>query len=306
MMRIAWERAAELADYQDEPKQMASAVVGKNGYLRLGFERRGASTALIDLERRAPLFVHKAIYWDEAMPTLPCVFLITTTGGILQGDRFHTVVELAPETQAHLTTQSGTQIHSMDANYAAQSQEITLGDHAYLEYLPEPIFPHAHARFFTHTRVSIAPTATLLYSETLMPGRKYHKGGELFAYDLFSSTVQVARPDGQPLLTEKYVVEPEQQTLRQAGQMREFDVFGNVLLLTPKVHADAIFAQTPASYDRQAGVAAGASRLPNDAGLIYKVLGRESQPVVAKIREFWAIVRQTVVGAPIMPKFLWR
>ncbi len=305
MIATKWAQVRELAPYQDEPKQMASAVVGKNGFLRLGFERRGETTALIDLERRAPLFVHKALYWDEAMPTLPCVFLITTTGGILQGDRFHTVVNMAPDTQAHLTTQAGTQIHSMDANYAAQTQELIIGDNAYLEYLPYPMFPHAHSRFLTHTRVTIAANATLIYAETLMPGRKYHKLGELFEFDIFSSTVQVERPDGKELLTEKYVIEPERQSLRQVGQMMDFDVFGNVLLLTPKAHADTIFAQMPASYDREAGVAAGASRLPNDAGLIYKVLGRESQPVQAKIREFWSIVRQTVMGAPIMPKFLW-
>ena len=146
----------------------------------------------------------------------------------------------------------------------------------------------------------------MIYAETLMPGRKYHKGGELFEYDLFSSTLQVERPDGQELLTEKYVIEPERQNLRQAGHMRDFDVFGNVLLLTPKAHADSIFAQTSASYDRDAGMAAGASHLPNEAGLVYKILGRESQPVQAKIREFWSIVRQTVMGAPIMPKPLWR
>ena len=33
--------APELAAYQDEPKQMPSGVVGKNAYLRLGFQRRG-------------------------------------------------------------------------------------------------------------------------------------------------------------------------------------------------------------------------------------------------------------------------
>jgi urease accessory protein len=306
MIATSWGDALELAPYQDEPRQMASAVVGKNGYLRLGFERRGAATALIDLDRRAPLFVHKALYWDEVIPTLPCVFLITTTGGILQGDRLHMVVHLAPDTQAHLTTQSATQIQSMDANYATQSQELFLADNAYLEYMPDPVCPHANARFFTHTRVTIAPTATLIYAETLMPGRKYHNDGELFEYDLFSSTVEAERPDGQKLMAEKFVIEPKRHDVRRAGQMVEFDVFGNVLLLTPKEHADAIFEQVPAIYDRDAGVAAGAGRLPNDAGLIYKVLGRETEPVQAKIREFWAIVRQTVLGVSIMPKSLWR
>jgi urease accessory protein len=52
--------------------------------------------------------------------------------------------------------------------------------------------------------------------------------------------------------------------------------------------------------------AAGACRLPNDAGLVFKVLGQESEPVRAKVREFWSIVRQTVTGASVPPEFVWR
>jgi urease accessory protein len=44
---------------------------------------------------------------------------------------------------------------------------------------------------------------------------------------------------------------------------------------------------------------AGASRLPNDAGLVYKVLGKETEPVKARVRAFWALVRQQVAGAAI-------
>mgnify|MGYP003541510862 CR=1 FL=1 len=38
-------QARELADFQDEPPQMASGAIGKNAYLRLGFERRGDQPA---------------------------------------------------------------------------------------------------------------------------------------------------------------------------------------------------------------------------------------------------------------------
>ena len=34
--------APELAAFQDEPLQMKSGTVGKTGFLRLGFEHRGA------------------------------------------------------------------------------------------------------------------------------------------------------------------------------------------------------------------------------------------------------------------------
>src|SRR5262249_30738910 len=79
--------APELAPYQDEPPQLPTGSPGKVAHLRLGFERRGGRSVLTDLFRRAPLIVHRAIYWDEEMPGLPCVFIVSNAGGILQGDR---------------------------------------------------------------------------------------------------------------------------------------------------------------------------------------------------------------------------
>ncbi len=296
----------ELASFQDEPEQLPSGVTGKNAFLRLGFERRGERTVLAHLDRRAPLLVQQALYWDEALPDLPCVFIITTTGCFLQGDRFNIEIDLAPDARAHVTTQAATKIHSMDANYAAQTQSIVLGENAYMEYLPDPVIPHAHARFVTDTYIRVHSTATLLYSEIIMGGRKHYGEGELFQYDVYSSTVRAQRADGTEMFTEKFVIEPHAHNVRQAGVMGMYDVFANVLLLTPRHCADAIFSQVSAAVNVEEQWAAGASRLPNDAGLIFKVLGQESEPVRAKVREFWSMVRKTVTGATVLPEFLWR
>jgi urease accessory protein len=168
------------------------------------------------------------------------------------------------------------------------------------------VIPHRHARFLTHTRIAIAPTATLLYSEILMAGRKHYADGELYEYDLFSSTVRAERPEGEELFTEKFVVRPRRQPVRRVGVMGEFDVFGNVILLTPRRHADRILEQVPAVVNRTEKWAAGASRLPNDAGLIYKVVGMETAPVRARVREFWSVVRPEVAGARVPREFAWR
>ena len=159
----------ELAAYQDEPPQMRSGTVGKTGFLRLGFETRGSRTILANLERRAPYMAQRALYCDQEMPFLPYVFLITTTGCLLQGDRLALDIDLGPGAQAHVTSQSATKIHGMDANYAAQTQTITLAEQAYLEFLPDPIIPHRHARFISHTQICVAPSATLLLAEILQP-----------------------------------------------------------------------------------------------------------------------------------------
>ena len=298
--------APELAPYQDQPPQMPAGAVGKNGFLRLGFERRGNPTALVELDQRAPLHAQKALYYDEGMPDLPHVMIICTAGGLLQGDRQTLEVTLGDNAEAHVTTQSATKIQEMDANFAAQTQDIALGENAYLEYLPDAVIPYRNARFITRTRLRMPSSATLLYSEILMPGRTHYRAGERFEYALFSSTIRAERLDGTALCSEKFVVEPQRRNLRSIGVMGGFDVFANVLLFGPREHVERIFVATPARLEVREGWAGGATRLPNEAGLAYKVVGVDRETVQSKVSEFCARVRREVKDAAVAPHFRWR
>ena len=298
--------AAEFAGFQDEPPQMASGTVGKTGFLRIGFEQRGDRTILAELDRRAPYMAQRALYPDPAMPDQAWLFMITTSGCVLQGDRLALEVTLGPGARAHVTTQSATKIHSMDANYAVQTQSITLADGAYLEFLPEPLIPHRRARFLSETRMTIAPTATALYGEIVQPGRKHHHPDEAFGATLLSLAVEAERPGGDALFSEKLVVDPARRPVRQTGVMGSFDVLGNVVLLTPKDVAERVHARIEAEVDLTQGLAFGSCRLPNEAGLIFKALGRETAQVKAKVREFWTIAREEATGAGLQPQFFWR
>lgn len=298
--------AAALAGFQDEPPQMASGAVGKTGFLHLGFERRGDHTILADLDRRAPYMAQRVLYPDPALPDQAWLFIITTSGCVLQGDRLALEVTLATGARAHVTTQSATKIHSMDANYAVQTQAITLGDDAYLEFLPEPLIPHRQARFLSETHITIAPSATLLYGEIVQPGRKHHHPDESFGATLLSLAVDATRPDGKLLFSEKLVIDPARRPVRQTGVMGSFDVLGNVVLLAPKAVADRVHDRIAAEVDAAEGVAFGACRLPNDAGLIFKAVGHETAQVKARVREFWAVVREEATGTAIPPPFFWR
>ncbi len=298
--------APELAAYQDEPAQMPSGVPGKSGYLHLGLERRDEHTILADLALRSPYMVQRVLYPEPAMPDLAWLFVITTSGCVLQGDRLTLEVTAGPGARAHVTTQSATKLHSMDANYATQAQAFTLAEGAYVEFLPEPLIPHRRARFLSDTRISIDPTATLLYGEILQSGRKHHHPDETFGATLLSLAMSAQRPDGRVLFSEKLLVEPARRPLRQTGVMDGFDVFGNVVLLTPPEHAARVLARTDAVVDHAEGVAFGACRLPNDAGVIFKVLARETAQVKAVVREFWATAREAVTGVALSPPFFWR
>jgi urease accessory protein len=87
--------------------------------------------------------------------------------------------------------------------------------------------------------------------------------------------------------------------------MADFNVLATVTLVTPPAGADLVLDRAEAGTDAATGCMSGASRLPNAAGLIYKVLGRETEPVKAKVREFWKIARHAVLGVPIPQPRSW-
>lgn len=310
--------APELAPYQDEPLQMPSGVVGKYAFLHLGFDKNGAETVLSDMERRVPFLVQKGLYWDEGLPDMPCVMIITTTGCVVQGDRMALQIRVGPYARAHVTTQSATKVHMMSSNYAVQLQEITVEEGGYLEYMPDPVIPHRTSRFLTDTRISVAETGSLLYSEILLPGRKYHHRDELFGFDVYSSRIAAVRLRGngaagdeqggknRPLFIEKFILEPHANDVSRIGVMNGFEVFGNVILLGPPEKVLAVQENVVAEVNGDAGIAWGCSLLPYNCGCVFKVLGLSSESVQAKVREFWAIGRKILTGAELPPPFLWR
>lgn len=296
--------APELAQYQQEPPQMASAAVGKQGYLRLRFAHRGDKSTLHEMERKVPLLVQKALYWDEEMPFLPCVPIISTSGCVLQGDRLTVEIDVDAQACAHVTTQSATKIHSMDNNFAAQTQHIRVAEQAYFEFMPDPIIPHRHSRFISDTVIECDSSATVIYSEILMSGRKHHHQDERFGFDVYSSRITAKNENGDTLFTEKLVLTPKERPLDVVGVMGTFDVYGNVIVLTPKAHQDEILARSPSFYSEP--LCYGASRLPNESGLIFKALSCDSTLVKGAIRTFWQTVRQTTTGYSLPEPFLWK
>ncbi|WP_392565297.1 urease accessory protein UreD [Utexia brackfieldae] len=305
--------AQEMANYQDEPVQMQSGAVGKSGYLKLRFAKGEQRSELVEMERRVPSLVQKALYWDEEMPQLPCVTMISTSGCLLQGDRQALDIIVEKDACAHVTTQSATKIHMMNANYAAQVQDISVAENGYLELIPDPIIPHRDARFITDTLIKLHPSATVIYTEILQSGRKHHHQDELFGFDIFSSRIRAQYQTEvgdelheKELFVEKYVLAPQQDDLRAIGVMESFDVFGNAILLTPQQYHEAILSRLEAKYDVENQIAYGATQLPNKSGIIFKALGVDSPKTKVAIRYFWQIAREEILGISLQKPFLWK
>ena len=303
---VNFDHAPEMAPYLKEPDAMYVGCPGKHGYLNLGFELdRDGKSILRELDRRAPLIVQQELYFDQEMPEMPCVYILSSGGPNVDGDRYQQNIYLKEGSIAWISTGAATKLAEMRSNYSGLIQNITLEKNAYLELMPEPIIPCKHTRFIADTTMTIDESATAFYSEIYMPGRKHHNN-EVFQYDVLSVCTHAQRPDGRQLFREKFIIDPLQGHLRDTGVMHGYDVFANVLVVTPPDKAKEGSDATPAFIDRDNRIAAGITHLPNDAGLLYKVLGMEPGPVKKVVREFCSRVRMAVKGKPLPHEFPWR
>jgi len=304
---VDFSKAREMCRYLREPEAMYVGAPGKHGYLRLGFELdKDGKSILRDLDRRHPLIVQQELYFDEEMPEMPCVYILSSGGPNVDGDRYRQDITVKKDAFAWVSTGAATKLAEMRFNYSGLVQNIVLEDNAYLEFMPEPVIPCRNTRFISDTRLCVAETATVFYSEIFMAGRKYYKEGELYQYDILSVCSHGERPDGKQLFREKFVIDPLIEHPRNLGVMGSYDVFANVLVMTPKDKADEIYENTEAFLDREKKIAAGITRLPNDAGLLYKFIGMEPGPVKKLVRAFCSTVRMAVKGHPVPEEFPWR
>lgn len=300
-------KCRELTPYLLPTKAMRLGAPGKFGMLDLVFELDGRGKSIMrHWDRRAPLIVQQELYFDEGMPEMPCVYILSSGGPNVDGDRYENRFTVRRNAYAFISTGAATKIAEMVYNFSALKQNFVLEENAYLEYMPEATIPCRNSRYITDTDIVIDPSATLFYSEIYTGGRKYYKDGELFVYDLLSVCTRARRPDGTALFREKLVASPKEKNVRDIGIMHHYDVFANVIVLTPEQHATAIYEKTQVFIDRKRETAVGISYLPNRSGLIFKVLGRETQPVKRIIREFGSVVRMQVKGKPLPEEFVWR
>lgn len=303
---VDFSKAREMMPFLEEPKAVYVGCPGKRGYLNLGFQLDGEGRSILrELDRRAPLIVQQELYFDENLPELPCVYILSSGGPNVDGDRYRQNITVGKDAMAHVSTGAATKLAKMRYNYSGMVQEITLEENAYLEFLPEPVIPCVDTRFICDTRLTVHPSATVFYSEIYMSGRKYHND-ERFRYDILSVCSHGHRPDGQPLFREKFIIEPKREPVGTVGVMDFYDVFANVIVMTPPEIAEKIFAETDAFIDRDKKLAAGITRLPNGAGLLFKVLGMEPGPVKKIVRQFCSSVRMAVKGVAIPDEFPWR
>jgi len=285
----------EVQKYDSEIKQLEVGKSGKVGILEIELKQGNNKTTITKQFSQVPLQIQRAVYPEESIPEMAYLYIISPSGGILQGDRYKIDVTLKNNAISHITTQGATRIYSMNSNFASQITNITVDDNCYLEYIPDQIIPYQNSRYYQKVNLNIHDKATMIYSEVLTPGRMAMN--EYFDYDVCYLRTYCKNQEEKFRCLENMKIEPKNQNLNSDGILGKNKIVGTVYILTKKDHITELENMINTNLEKLEEVSIGTSILPNESGIIVKIIGNNTEDIFKLIYGVLKITRKKILGA---------
>jgi urease accessory protein len=147
-----------------------------DGIAEIRFARRGGTTRLLHLYQRDPL---RVLFPAPAENDPPLAVIVTTSGGLVAGDRLDVDVGLAAGAVAQVTTSAAEKIYRSTGRTTTIKQDLSVEPGAVLEFLPLETILFDGASLRRKTVVDLAPGAAFLGGDIVVFGRRAR--GERFS-----------------------------------------------------------------------------------------------------------------------------
>ena len=266
--------------------------VGRDGFLRLRFARRGERTILarscfsLPLQALAPLALADGSSY---------LMLLNPSGGVLGGDRLVTEIVQEPGTRVCLTTPSATRIYRTAEKPAILETVIRLGEDAALEYIPDHIIPHPGSALRQSLRVEMARGSRAIVLDAIASGRQAR--GERWDFTELDSRTEVFIV-GKPAYLNRSRIVPAERRPDQLGLMEEFDYMASLLVFAEGfTRWPDVCAALNVEIKRFPNARGGATILAR-GGCVARFLARSAPDMTLLSKALWDAARTHVAGLP--------
>ena len=161
------------------------------GAAEIRFGQRDGITRLARLYQRDPL---RVLFPAPAAGDPPVAVIVTTSGGLVAGDRLDVEVGLAPGAAAHVTASAAEKVYRSTGRTTTITQTLSIGAGAALEFLPPETILFDGARLRRETVVDLPSGSAFLGGDIVVFGRRAR--GERFASGLLREVWELRR-DGE-------------------------------------------------------------------------------------------------------------
>jgi len=282
-----------VATLRSEP----AAATQTHGAASVAFARDDDVTRLTGLYQRDPL---RVLFPDVPEGEIPTAVLVTTSGGLVGGDRLDVSVSVRDGAEAMMFGQAAEKVYRSAGPTCRIAVELSVGRDGWLEWLPQETILFEGARLERRTLIEIAPGAHALAGEILVFGRI--AGGERLSHGLVRDAWEVRR-QGRLAWADALHLEDD-----MASVLADPACFDGATAYATIVHAgdDAAGRLDLARFllvQDGGGLRAGATVV--NGVLVARWLGRDAETLRRAFGDFWAAFRAAAGGLRnILPR-LW-
>jgi urease accessory protein len=264
--------------------------VGRDGFLKLRFARRGANTVLAQSRFSLPLQALAPLTLADGSCYL---MLLNPTGGVLGGDRLTTEIELEPGTHVCLSTPSATRVYRTAAEPAVLETAIRLGEGATIEYFPDHVIPHAGSSLRQTLHVEMARGSRAILFDSTAAGRVAH--GERWNFIEMDSRMEVAI-GGRPCYINRTRITPAAMSPDRQGLMEGFNYVACMAVLADGFTRWPQVCSALNSAIETVPEIRGAATMLSRGGCVARFLARSAPDMTAANKRLWDAARETVLS----------
>ncbi|MDR6640075.1 urease accessory protein UreD [Paenarthrobacter nitroguajacolicus] len=231
-----------------------------------------------------------------------CYVMVNPGGAYLGADLFLIDVEVEDGADLLLTTQSATKIYRTPGSFAEQRVNITLGEGARLELVPDQLIAYREASYRQNSHLSLHPSSSLVMAEVITPG--WSPDGAAFKYEevRLRNEIWIEDDDGPKLLAlDNLLIRPPLGDVRGIGFMEGFSHLGSLVVVDPRVDqalADELHQMTR-DFDAYTGVSL-TQALAGSTGLVLRSLSNSTEELNNLLGACTGVLRERWFGqAPL-------
>ena len=261
--------------------------------LDLSLERSCKKTFLRDQFSCYPFHVCKPHYLDESPVGMATIYLQSSAGGIFAGDTLNARFNVGPGSQAHVTSQASTVVHTMKNSGAKTNMLIRVGDQALFEYLPDPLILFPKANLATRLRLEIDESSTVLLCDPYLTHDPYQSGGY---FSQLANEIKITDKHGSLLCLDRSVIGGADFSRNEIGIMGTRRVIGTFYYINPSTDSNRVCELLNNALERCSDIYAGVSTLPNQIGAWARIIATDATPLREAVDKMWRASRADITG----------
>lgn len=260
----------------------------------LTFKRDPAGQTFIARQRTTyPFTLTQPFCLDRAPHGMLTLMLQSISGGVYENERLTLDFSVEDGACVHLTTQGATVVHSMrEGRVATQQVSIRAGKGSFVEYLPDPLALFPHAGFRSSVHIAVEEGATVISGDAFGlhdPEALDRPFGSIFSETVFQ------RPDGQRRCMDRFEITGHEFVASLPHALQRYQTQGTFWVVSDHDTEElAVALQTV--LDPLPDIYAGASILPDDAGVWMRVLAVDAVALRSAFHAAWCAVRLCLTG----------